>query len=75
VKNIFKSVHLAYPPGHFYSPICNSETLIGYRDSSRNGEVPLPGIDLNNGARLVRSCHVTGSPVACETTATCEEYF
>jgi len=47
VKNIFKSVHLAYPPGHFYSPICNPETLIGYRDSNRNGEVPLPGIDLN----------------------------
>jgi hypothetical protein len=45
--------HLAYRPGHFYSPICNADDLSRhYRDpQARSRTVDLPGISLNESAQ------------------------
>ena len=45
--------HLAYRPGHFYSPICNADDLAQhYRDPQTHSQaVDLPGIVLNESAQ------------------------
>jgi Methyltransferase domain len=45
--------HLAYRPGHFYSPICNADDLSRhYRDPQAHSRaVDLPGISLNESAQ------------------------
>ncbi len=46
---------LAYPPGHYYSPVCDPrESLIYYRDPEHPGVQTIPGIDLNKDGQLVR---------------------
>lgn len=46
--------HLAYRPGHFYSPICAPDEIARrYRDpAATSAPVELPGIDLNDAGQL-----------------------
>jgi predicted O-methyltransferase YrrM len=51
--NVAKASHLAFRPGDYYSPICDTRELKSrYRDPSPRGDVDLPGIELNRAAQL-----------------------
>ena len=55
LKNACRAVPLAYPLGHYYSPICNPrESLIYYRDPDHAAVQTMPGVDLCKDTQLGR---------------------
>jgi hypothetical protein len=53
-RNAISGSALAYRPGHFYSPICNPDETVRYYCAPTSKEIPLPGIELNKEAQIVR---------------------
>jgi len=54
-KNAALAARLSYPPGHYYSPVCNPKELIKrYHEPSTDSTSELPGIDLNKDGQIAR---------------------
>jgi hypothetical protein len=56
IRNAVAASPLAYTPGHYYSPICDPRKIEKWYQSPAdcNGEVPLPGIDLQRNIQIDR---------------------
>ena len=55
IRNAMSAAPLAFPPGHYYSPVCDPKKIIqSYRCGRLEEDIPLPGIDLRRDAQLNR---------------------
>jgi predicted O-methyltransferase YrrM len=54
IRNAIAAAPLAFPPGHYYSPVCDPIKIRKWYRSHCNEEVPLPGIDLHRDDQINR---------------------
>jgi hypothetical protein len=54
IRNAMAAAPLAFPPGHYHSPVCDPEKIRKWYRSPRNEEVPLPGVDLRTDSQVNR---------------------
>src|SRR5262245_13370398 len=55
IRNAYRGAVLAYPPGHYHSPICDPDEIRArYHDPLISTRVDIPGIDLNEAEQIAR---------------------